>query len=147
MQNYSKHIDFILIEDNPDDAELFIRALKKVENTDHFLILEDGEQALEFLFNKGKYVSANGNKKLKAIFLDLKLPKLNGLEVLKIIKNDKILQKIPVIILTSSKQDIDINAAYNLGVNSYIVKPLDYDSYIKTIAIAGKYWLKMNEII
>jgi two-component system response regulator len=140
-----KNIDYLLIEDNPNDAELIVRGLKKIINTENLLILEDGEKAINYLFNN-ENVSVE-NCKLKVIFLDLKLPKISGLEVLKEIKSNIKFQKIPVVVLTSSKEDYDIKTAYNLGANSYIVKPMDYESFISTIASIGKYWILMNETL
>lgn len=147
MLKNTKHVEYLLVEDNPNDAELFVRALKKIVNTNNLLVLEDGEEALNFLFKKDKYLNLTDSTVLKAIFLDLKLPKLNGLEVLKEIKADNDLMKIPVIVFTSSKEIFDIKSAYSLGANSYVVKPMDYESFTKTIANIAKYWLLMNETV
>ncbi len=147
MDIYIKPVDFLLIEDNANDAELTVRALKKVVSTENLLILEDGEDALNFLFKNGNNAKHSELKKIKAIFLDLKLPKISGLEILKEIKNSNVLKKIPVIVLTSSKEVSDIKTAYQMGANSYIVKPLDYETFVSTITAIGKYWLIMNETI
>jgi two-component system response regulator len=147
MEFNIKNVEYLLVEDNPNDAELIIRALNKIINTNNLLLLEDGETTMNFIFGKGEYAKKLYNKQLKAIFLDLKLPKINGLEILKEIKRDPILQKIPVIIFTSSKEDFDIKTAYNLGANSYVVKPMDYKSFTETIIAIGNYWINLNVTI
>ncbi len=145
MENTIKNVEYLLVEDNPNDAELIMRALKKIINTDNLLLLEDGEDALNFLFEKEEFEDKEYNKLIKAIFLDLKLPKINGLEVLKEIKANQNLQKIPVIVFTSSKEDFDIKTAYDLGANSYVVKPMEYNSFSETIISIGNYWINLNE--
>jgi CheY-like chemotaxis protein len=143
MKNNLKNIDYLLIEDNPNDAELIVRGLKKVINTENLLILDDGEKAIDYLLNNEVFTNEKNN--LKVIFLDLKLPKISGLDVLKELKTNIRFQKIPVVVLTSSKEDYDIKTAYTLGANSYIVKPMEYETFISTIASIGKYWILMNE--
>ena len=145
MEKIIKNIEYLLVEDNPNDAELFLRALKKIINTDNLLLLEDGEAALNFLTENETSTIKAQNKQIKAIFLDLKLPKVNGLEILKIIKSDIVLQKIPVIVFTSSQEDFDIKTAYELGVNSYVVKPMEYKKFTETITSLGNYWINLNE--
>ena len=145
MEKIIKNIEYLLVEDNPNDAELFLRALKKIINTDNLLLLEDGEAALNFLTENETSTIKAQNKQIKAIFLDLKLPKVNGLEILKIIKSDTVLQKIPVIVFTSSQEDFDIKTAYELGVNSYVVKPMEYKKFTDTITSLGNYWINLNE--
>lgn len=145
MEKIIKNIEYLLVEDNPNDAELFLRALKKIINTDNLLLLEDGEAALNFLTENETSTIKAQNKQIKAIFLDLKLPKVNGLEILKIIKSDTVLQKIPVIVFTSSQEDFDIKTAYELGVNSYVVKPMEYKKFTETITSLGNYWINLNE--
>lgn len=145
MEKIIKNIEYLLVEDNPNDAELFLRALKKIINTDNLLLLEDGEAALNFLTENETSTIKAQNKQIKAIFLDLKLPKVNGLEILKIIKSDIVLQKIPVIVFTSSQEDFDIKTAYELGVNSYVVKPMEYKKFTDTITSLGNYWINLNE--
>lgn len=145
MEKIIKNIEYLLVEDNPNDAELFLRALKKIINTDNLLLLEDGEAALNFLTENETSTIKAQNKQIKAIFLDLKLPKINGLEILKIIKSDIVLQKIPVIVFTSSQEDFDIKTAYELGVNSYVVKPMEYKKFTDTITSLGNYWINLNE--
>jgi len=135
--------DILLVEDNHSDAFLFIRALRKKSITEVVHTVRDGVEAIDFLFDK-KSGNFNVHHKPKVIFLDLKLPKLNGLEVLEIIKKDHRTNTIPVVILTSSSEDSDINRAYELGVNSYLVKPVDMNFYTQTISELTHYWLKMN---
>lgn len=137
------NIDILLVEDNPNDAELTMHTLKKHHIANNIFVVTDGEEAIDYLFCKGKYSDRN-NIPPKVIFLDIKLPKLTGLEVLKIIKKDEDLRNIPIVMLTSSVQDPDINAAYALGANSYVVKPVEINSFIDTINNLGMYWLLVN---
>lgn len=137
--------DIVLVEDNPNDSELMIRALRSNKIANSLIVLEDGEQALDYLFCNGQYADRESLVTPKVIFLDIKLPKVNGLEVLKQLKSDDRTRKIPTIILTSSKQDPDIETAYNLGVNSYVVKPVDFNIFKETINQLGSYWLGVNE--
>lgn len=136
----------LLVEDNPNDIELTIRALHKHNLAEGLHMVRDGEEALEFLFGKGKYANRDINKKPKVILLDLKLPKVTGLEVLKKIKEDEFTSMIPVVVLTTSREDNDITTCYKLGVNSYIVKPVDYKKFDDAVAGIGFYWLLTNEL-
>lgn len=138
-------IDIILVEDNHSDAELAIRALRKNHIINHILHLQDGEEILNYLFATGKYESRNINSIPKVILLDLKMPKVDGLEVLRKIKSDERTKRIPVVLLTSSKEDKDIQEAYNLGVNSYIVKPVGFENFVKSVSEVGLYWLLTNQ--
>lgn len=141
-----KHeFEIVIVEDNPNDAELMVRSLKKNRLANSLIVLEDGEKALDFIFCQGKYADRDISRPPKVIFLDLKLPKVNGLEILKQIKSNKLTWKIPVIIVTSSKEDPDIAAAYDLGANSYVVKPVDFSNFVETIDRLGLYWLVVNE--
>jgi len=141
-----KHeFEIVIVEDNPNDAELMVRSLKKNQLANSLIVLEDGEQALDFIFRRGQYASRDLSGSPRVIFLDLKLPKTDGLEVLKQVKSNEQTRKIPVVIVTSSKEDPDIVAAYNLGANSYVVKPVDFDNFVKTINQLGLYWLVVNE--
>jgi two-component system response regulator len=134
------------VEDNPSDAELTIRALKKKDNIANSLLhLQDGEEALEYIFCTGKYSARNIGEMPKLILLDLKMPKVDGLEVLQKIKSDERTKIIPVVLLTSSKEDKDIIDGYRLGVNSYIVKPVEFQGFIKAVANLGLYWLLSNQ--
>jgi two-component system response regulator len=137
--------DIILVEDNPDDIELMVHSLKKNHLANKLIVLEDGEQALNYIFCRGQYTGRNSAELPKVIFLDLKLPKVNGLEVLEQVKSNDKTKKIPIVIVTSSREDPDIEAAYTLGANSYVVKPVDFDKFKKTINQLGLYWLIVNE--
>ena len=137
--------DILLVEDNPSDAEFTMRALRNSNIINRLIHLQDGEEALEYVFATGKYSGRNIDEMPKVILLDLKMPKINGLEVLKKIKSDKRTKLIPVVLLTSSKEESDILDAYKYGVNSYIVKPVDFDDFAKVIAHAGLYWLLVNQ--
>lgn len=132
-------VEILLVEDNPDDAGLTIRALRKHNLANHLLHLQDGEEALNFLFSE----KMNGVPKV--ILLDLKMPKVDGIEVLRKIKSDDRKKIIPVVVLTSSKEERDIVESYKLGVNAYIVKPVDFDKFIKAIAEIGFFWLLLNQ--
>jgi len=137
-------VDILIVEDNPSDAELTVRALKKSNLANHIFIAENGEEALDFVFSRGKFSERDKSKTLKVIFLDMKLPKVDGLEVLKVLKSNELTKMLPVVIVTSSKEDPDIQAAYELGANSYVVKPVDFDSFIQAINTTGLYWLLIN---
>lgn len=137
--------EIVIVEDNPNDAELMVRSLKQNRLANNLIVLEDGEQALDFIFCRGKYAERDLSKLPKVIFLDLKLPKVDGLEVLKQVKANKQTSKIPIIIVTSSKEDPDIATAYKLGANSYVVKPVNFNNFVETINQLGSYWLVVNE--
>lgn len=139
-----KH-DIVIVEDNPNDAELMVHSLKKNHLANKLIVLEDGEQALDYIFCRGQYAKRDSDELPKVIFLDLKLPKVNGLEVLEQVKSNDKTKKIPIVIVTSSKEDPDIDAAYNLGANSYVVKPVGFDQFKETINQLGLYWLVINE--
>jgi two-component system response regulator len=138
-------VEILLVEDNLDDAELTIDALRKKNLASAITHVEDGEEALEFLFAEGRFAGRNSIQQPKLILLDLKMPKLSGLEVLKIIKSDKRTSKIPVVVLTSSKEEPDIQEAYALGANSYIVKPVTFEKFADVVATVGFYWLVVNQ--
>jgi two-component system, response regulator len=136
-------IDILLVEDNPRDAELTVRTLTKNHIANNIFVVTDGEDALDFLFCRGNYSQRNPCPP-RVIFLDIKLPKLNGLEVLKIIKSEETLRQTPIVMLTSSAEDPDINTAYALGANSYVVKPVDFTKFSETIKQLDLYWLVIN---
>ena len=138
-------VEILLIEDNMNDAELTMRALHKTKVINSIVHLKDGASALDFLFGKGEFADRNINDKPKLILLDLKMPKVDGLEVLTRIKADDHTKKIPVVVLSSSKENPDIEKAYALGANSYILKPVDLDSFTKAIADLGFYWVLLNQ--
>ena len=138
-------VDVLMVEDSPNDAELIARALSKLNIANKIYWLKDGEEALEFIFHTGKYAARSESVPLKVMLLDLKLPKVNGLEVLAKIKADEHTKTIPVVIVTSSQEDKDLKEAYKLGANSYIVKPIDASGFIKALSEAGLYWLAVNK--
>lgn len=142
---YPDPIDILLVEDNPHDAELTIRALKKRNLANHLFTVEDGAEALNFIFGRGQYGQRQGVDHPKVILLDLKLPKMNGLEVLQALKADARTRTIPVVIVTSSHEDPDIQAAYTLGANSYVVKPVEFDAFTEAMSQIGFYWLLVNQ--
>jgi len=138
-------VEILLIEDNAHDAEMTMRALKKNNITNKIFHLKDGAEALEFIFGTGKFEGRNILHKPKVILLDLKMPKVDGIEVLIKIKSNELTQSIPVVILTSSKEDPDIQKCYALGVNSYIVKPVDFEGFHKVVSELGMYWVLLNQ--
>ncbi len=137
--------DILLVEDNPDDAQLTLRALKKNNLANTLVHVWDGEEALDYLFARGAFISRNTENLPRLILLDLKLPKINGLEVLKEIKSNALTCQIPVVVLTSSKEECDVVDSYKLGVNSYIVKPVDFTRFVAAVKEIGMYWLLLNE--
>jgi len=139
-------IDIILVEDNPDDASLAIRALRKNGINNSLVHLKDGEEAIDFIFCKGIYSRRTLDELPKLILLDLKMPKIDGFEVLRQVKSDARTSLIPVVLLTSSNQEKDILRSYQLGANSYIVKPVEFGLYVKTIGDTGSYWLLLNQL-
>jgi CheY-like chemotaxis protein len=141
----NNEVEILLVEDNPNDAELAMRALKKNNLANKLFRVCDGEEALDFIFARGPFKSREKLNIPRLILLDLKLPKINGLEVLKVIKNDPITKIIPVVVLTSSKEENDMIESYRLGVNSYIVKPVDFDKFIESVRNIGFYWLLLNK--
>jgi two-component system response regulator len=138
-------VDILLVEDNPRDAELTIRALKKRNLANHLFVVEDGVEALDFIFCRGKYAGRTVAHPPKVVLLDLKLPKLDGLEVLRAIKADERVCRILVVIITSSHEDPDIQSAYEMGVNSYVVKPVNFDAFVEAVSHLGLYWLLVNQ--
>ncbi len=137
-------VEILLVEDNPRDAELTIRALRKRNLANHLMHVQDGQQALDWIFCTGLYSDRNINHIPKIILLDLKLPKVDGLEVLRAIRADERTRYTPVVVLTSSKEEQDIVRSYALGVNSYIIKPVDFEKFSAAVAEAGNYWLLVN---
>lgn len=143
MPEFEK-VEILLVEDNATDAELTLRALRKLNLANNMTWLKNGAEALDFLFGAGAYASRK-NDQPKLILLDLKLPKVDGIEVLRRIKSDERTKMIPVVMLTSSAEERDIVESYRLGVNSYIVKPVDFEQFGETVAKAGLYWMLMNK--
>ena len=138
-------VEILLVEDNPSDAKLTIRALQKNNLCNNIVHLSDGAEALDFIFAQGKYADRSIENKPKIVLLDLKMPKVDGLEVLRAIKSDTRTMNIPVIVMTSSKEDNDIRQAYTFGVNSYVVKPVGFDNFSKAVVDLGMYWMLVNQ--
>jgi len=138
-------VEILLIEDNPEEAELTIRSLRKYNLANKLLHIDDGAEALDVIFSKGKYAGNKNPLHPKLILLDLKLPKVDGLEILRQIKSNEETKVIPVVVLTSSKEETDIIESYRLGVNSYIVKPVNFDSFTKSVSDLGLYWVIHNQ--
>ena len=144
MKEYQP-IDILIVEDNPHDVELTLRSLKKQNLANNIFVAEDGVNALDFIFCRNEYAGRNISQVPRVILLDLKLPKVNGFEVLSAIKKDERTKFIPVVIVTSSNQDPDIKTAYALGANSYVVKPVDFESFSEAVTRLGLYWLLINK--
>lgn len=138
-------VEILLVEDSASDAEMTISALKKNNLANKLLHVKDGAAALEFIFAQGEYVNRKIEDQPKVILLDLKMPKVNGIEVLQKIRADERTRTIPVVVLTSSKEDPDIKKCYDLGVNSYVVKPVEFDDFQKAISNLGLYWMIVNQ--
>jgi two-component system response regulator len=138
-------MEILLVEDNPCDVELTLLALKKNDIAHNIHVVSDGAEALEYFFGRGKYSGRDIDAIPKLVMLDLKLPKVDGLEILRIIKTDERTKIIPVVILTSSKEESDITAGYKLGANSFIVKPVDFDKFMTTVGELSRYWMLLNE--
>jgi two-component system, response regulator len=141
----STPVEILLIEDNPSDIKLTLKALQKHSLANKVTVLKDGAEALDFIFAEGIYADRNNKELPKVIFLDLKLPLVDGIEVLRKLKSEEITKKIPVVVLTSSKESKDIDECYKLGVNSYVVKPLDFEKFLESVSNLGLYWVLMNE--
>jgi CheY-like chemotaxis protein len=137
--------DILLVEDSPEDAELALHALRRESLANNIFVVRDGEEALDFLFCRAAFAERSFDHPPKLILLDLKLPKVNGIEVLKQVKADPRTKTIPVVILTSSKEEQDLVRSYNLGVNSYIQKPVDFGQFREIVRTLGLYWLVVNQ--
>jgi len=138
-------VELLLIEDNPNDLELTLRALKRQKLADNVYCVKDGAEALDYIFQTGTFAGRTLTAPPKVVFIDLKLPKVTGIEVLRKIKSDDRTRNWPVVILTSSQQERDLIEAYQLGANSYVVKPVDYNEYATAIGNLGRYWLLLNQ--
>jgi two-component system response regulator len=141
----SGETDILLVEDNADDAELAIHALRREHLANHIYVARDGEEALDFLFCRGAFALRSFDHPPKLVLLDLKLPKVDGIEVLKQLKADLRTRVIPVVVLTSSKEERDLVSSYNLGANSYIQKPVDFEQFRQTVKTVGLYWMVINQ--
>ncbi|QXD16331.1 response regulator [Rhodocaloribacter litoris] len=140
-----KAIEILLVEDNPDDIELTLLALEEYHVLNRVHVVRDGAEALDFIFCRNRYADRDFANKPRVVLLDLKLPLVDGLEVLKTLKQNPTTRQIPVVVLTSSKQETDLVRSYELGVNSYIVKPVDFDQFKEAMRTIGYYWLLLNE--
>jgi two-component system response regulator len=138
-------LDILLVEDNQDDMDLALHALQRGKVVNRIFVVRDGEEALDFLFCRGPFADRSFDHPPKLVLLDLKLPKVDGMEVLKQVKNDSRTKQIPVVIMTSSKEERDLVSGYALGVNSFIQKPVDFDQFRETIKNVGLYWLVTNQ--
>jgi DNA-binding response OmpR family regulator len=137
-------VEVLLVEDNPRDAEMALRALKKRNLANNVVHVKDGQAALDFLFCEGPFANRR-NGMPRVVLLDLKLPKVDGIEVLRRIRADAHINKLPVVVLTSSREESDVVTTYNLGVNSYIVKPVEFENFSEAVSILGFYWVLLNQ--
>jgi DNA-binding response OmpR family regulator len=143
--NPTASVDVLLVDDNPRDAELAVRALRRRHFSNNIIVVKDGQEALDWLLCRGPYAERDRNQVPKVVLLDLKLPKIDGLEVLRTIRSEERTKLIPVVMLTSSREERDIIESYKLGANSYIVKPVEFDNFSAAVTEAGHYWLLVNE--
>jgi len=139
-------VEILLVEDNPNDVELTLRALQKQNLASKVFVVKDGAEALDFIFATGSYTKRNIENRPKVVLLDLKLPKVDGIEVLRKIKADPRTKHTPVVMLTSSQEERDVIDTYNLGVNSYIVKPVDFNNFVHAVSELGIYWGILNKV-
>lgn len=146
MTQRNDEVEILLVEDTAADAELTIRALKKNCLVNNLVWVKDGAEALDFLFATGAYADRDRTHQPKVVLLDLRLPRISGVEVLRRLKSDERARTIPVVVLTSSKEDVDVEECYRLGVNSYITKPVSFDEFVKVVGELGLYWLLLNKI-
>lgn len=144
MNEAANSLEVLLVEDNPHDLELALRALKKNHLVNHIQVARDGVEALEFLFGTGQFEGRDVNDHPRVVFLDLKLPRVDGLEVLRRLRADERTRMIPVVVLTSSAEEKDRIESYHLGVNSYVVKPVDFENFASAVQQLGFYWLLLN---
>ncbi|GEO11177.1 response regulator [Segetibacter aerophilus] len=145
MDSKYNEVEILLVEDNMSDAELVTRALRKVNLANNLVHVKDGEEALEFIFAEGRYAERKIKNVPRLILLDIKMPKVDGIEVLRQIKSHEATKTIPVVIMTSSKEELDIIKSYQLGVNSYVVKPVDFNNFSKAVSELGLYWVLINQ--
>ena len=143
--NESTEVEILVVEDDPQDLELMLRALRKAKVSNRIQIARDGAEALDFIFCQGAHIERRIDNSPKVVLLDLKLPKVDGLEVLEKVKSDPRTKTIPVVVLTSSKEQKDVVESYRLGVNSYMVKPVNFDGFTAAVEELGLYWLLLNQ--
>jgi len=143
--NNNTEVEVLLVEDNARDAEMALRTLRKRNLANSIVHVKDGQEALDWLFGAGAYAGRDLGKPPKFVLLDLKLPKVDGLEVLRAIRQDERTQLIPVVVMTSSNEERDMIESYKLGVNSYVVKPMDFEGFSTAVAELGHYWLLVNQ--
>ena len=143
--NNAKGVEILLVEDNMSDAELIIRSLRKVNLANNLVHVKDGAEALDFIFGNGEYEGRAGEMIPKVILLDIKMPRVDGIEVLRQIKANEHTRLIPVVIMTSSKEEQDIITSYQLGVNSFVVKPVDFTAFARAVSELGMYWVLTNQ--
>jgi two-component system response regulator len=139
-------VEILLAEDEPSDADLCLRALKRKKIANHIVWVKDGAEALDFLFARGRYASRNGTDRPRLLLLDIKMPKVDGFEVLRQIRADERLATMPVVIMTSSSEERDIAEGYHLGVNSYVPKPVNFASFQQAVEDVGLYWMVLNKV-
>jgi CheY-like chemotaxis protein len=144
MQDVNQ-VEILLVEDNPDDVELTTRALKKMNLANRLYVVRDGAEALDFIYGEGKYQERSVKNLPRLILLDLKLPKINGIEVLRKVKSDERTKYMPVVVLTSSSEERDMVDSYHLGANSYIVKPVEFEKFANAVSEVGYYWMVLNK--
>ena len=145
MNKEFNEVEILLVEDSLSDAELIIRALRKVNLANHVVHLKDGVEALDFIFAKGAFSERDVKKIPKVILLDIKMPRVDGIEVLRQVKSDPNTKLIPVVVMTSSKEEQDIVTSYQLGVNSFVVKPVEFDGFAEAVSELGLYWVLVNQ--
>ena len=139
-------MEILLVEDNPEDVEITLRAFQKYKLSNKIHVVQDGEEALEWIFCTGRYAGRSASSDPRLILLDLKLPKVDGIEILQRCKSDPRPKSIPILILTSSREERDLVNSYNLGVNSYVVKPVDFSQFTEAVRQLGLYWMVMNQL-
>ncbi|HEV2692665.1 MAG TPA: response regulator [Verrucomicrobiae bacterium] len=144
MSNYTE-VEVLLVEDNARDAEMTLRTLRKRNLANSIVHVKDGQEALDWLFGEGTHAGRDAGKPPKVVLLDLKLPKVDGLEVLRAMRSDERTRLIPVVVMTSSREERDVIESYKLGVNSYVVKPMDFEGFSAAVAELGHYWLLVNQ--
>ena len=139
-------VEILLVEDNPTDAELTLRALRKNNLANHVVVVGDGAEAIDFLYAQGAYSHRDANQRPRLVLLDIRLPKISGLEVARRLKADERMKTIPVVMLTSSTEERDVVESYEIGVNSFIVKPVAFDKFVRAVSELGLYWMLMNKV-